>query len=64
MSRSRRPLKLGHCPGCGNGYIPFVGAKRHGKQVTACPVLDYPHEWNDERAVFRARREAYLPDND
>ncbi len=56
MSRSRRKRKLGKCF-CGHGHVPFRGLKRRGRQIAACPVLEYPDNWNDEREAFRRARE-------
>ena len=55
MSRSRHPDRLDKCP-CGRGLIPFIGEKHRGKQVAACPVLEYPHAANEQRERHRQRR--------
>lgn len=56
MSRSRRPLKREKCI-CGRSLVRLRGEQHHGRPVTGCPVLDAPHEHNDERRRFKRRRD-------
>lgn len=56
MSRSRRPPKAEKCI-CGRSLVRFRGEQRHGRPVAGCPVLDTPHEHNEERRRFKQRRD-------
>lgn len=61
MSRSRHKRKLGKCI-CGRGHIPYRGDehKHRGKTPASCPILDYPHQVNDQRETHRKRRERLI----